>query len=124
MNQDRLFTTLGLAATLAFSITTVQAEYVSPSFEAKLQAAADGGPAQVNQLLYRTRAIHNLTMDEAMHHVQLPAAEGSIDGNGAEAAVGEAPELSQGGDYAPVETGTSSQDDAFTREFFRNDARD
>lgn len=114
MNQERLITTLALAATLAFSIPAVQAEYLTPSFEAKLQAAADGGPAQVNQLLYRTRAVYNVSMDEAMQHVQ---------GQGSEAETTGTTDIDQGGGFAPADA-AQSQDDAFTREFFRNDARD
>ena len=77
MNQEHLITTLAIAATLGFATPAVHAEYISPSFEAKLQAAADGGPAAVNQLLYSTRDVHNLSMDEALRHVTLHDSEGT-----------------------------------------------
>ena len=115
MNQDRLFTTLALAATLAISIPTAHAEYVNASFEARIQAAAaDGGPAEVSSLLYRTRTIYNLSLDEAMQHVQSPAAESTAEGAGSADAGGSMPE----------ETSAGTPEDSFTREFFRNDPRD
>ena len=116
MNHDNLmFSTLAIAATLVVATSTVHAEYISPAFEAKLQAAADGGPADVNRLLYRTRAVYNISMDEAMQHVEQ---------RNTDEASSEPSESPAGGGSGAVEAPSSPQDDAFTREFFRNDARD
>jgi hypothetical protein len=115
MNQV-LITTLAIAATLAFATPAVHAEYISPSFEAKLQAAADGGPAAVNQLLYRTRAVYHLSMEEALRHVELH-------GNDEAASAADPTDGVQGG-FAPAESPASSQGDGFEPEFFRNEARD
>ena len=115
MNHDSMITTLAIAATLAFAAPAAKAEYISPAFEAKLQAAADGGPSELNHLLYRTRAVYNLSMDEAVQHVEL---------RGTDEASSEPAERSAGGGEGIAEPVSSPRDDAFTREFFRNDARD
>jgi hypothetical protein len=123
MNHDHLFATLAIAATLAAAIPTVHAEYILPSFEEKLQAAADGGPAEVNHLLYRTRAIYNLSMDEAMRHVESHSTAVTPAGE-TESAPGSESGSAAGGGDATAEPGSAPREDGFTQEFFRNDARD
>ena len=117
MTHDQLFVTAALGAMLAFGTPVVHADYLPPSAEARLQAAADHGPDQLRQFVWRTRAIYALNMEEVAgrlgHQEQRDYSE--FAGIGVETA-------SDGGgepDSAP-----SSPDDTFTREFFRNDARD
>ena len=116
MNHEALFLTLAIGATLATAAPAVHAEFIPPQFEARLQAAADAGPDQLRMLLWRTRTIYGVSMDEAALHLQGPTSDAtapeteSVDGTDGE-----------GG--APIAT-QEPADDTFTREFFRNDARD
>ena len=117
MTHDQLFVTAALGAMLAFGTPVVQAEYLPPSAEARLQAAADHGPDQLRQFVWRTRAIYALSMENVA--VRTGPEEqrdySEFAGIGAETA-------SDGG--GEPESAASSPDDTFTREFFRNDARD
>lgn len=116
MNHESMFLTLAIGATLAAAAPASHAEYIPPHLEARLQAAADVSPDRLRMLVWRTRAIYALSMDEVSQHLQssspdtgTPETE-SVDGGDGE-----------GG--APIAT-PEPGDDAFTREFFRNDARD
>jgi len=113
MNHESLFLTLAIGATLAMAVP-VHAEYLPPQFEARLQAAADQGPDRLRMLVWRTRGIYGLTVDEAVQHLQSPVAT-EAETESADATDGE------GG--APIAS-PEPRDESFDREFFRNDARD
>jgi len=118
MTHDQLFVTAALGAMLAFGTPAVHADYLPPSAEARLQAAADHGPDQLRQFVWRTRAIYALNMEEVAgrlgHQEQRDYSE--FAGIGAE--------TTSDGVGEPESTPSSTPDDTFTREFFRNDARD
>ena len=115
MNHESLFLTLAIGATLA-AAAPVHAEYLPPDFEARLQAAADQGPDRLRMLVWRTRAVYGITLDEAAQHLQSSIRDTSApETDAVDAADGE------GG--API-AAPEPADDTFTREFFRNDARD
>ena len=116
MNHEMLFATLAIGATLATAAPAVHAEYVPPYLEARLQAAADAGPDQLRVLLWRTRGIYGLSMDEAVQHLQGSSRE-------AVEPQTDAIDLLDGEGGAPVAS-PEPADDTFDREFFRNDARD
>jgi len=113
MNNETLFLTLAIGATLA-AAAPAHAEYVPPRFEARLQAAADQGPDRLRMLVWRTRGIYALSMDEVVQHLSSP---------GTTAPEAEAADATDGEGGAPIAT-SGPGDDTFTREFFRNDARD
>ena len=115
MNHEALFLTLAIGATIAFA-TPAHAEYIPPQLEARLQAAADAGPDQLRMLVWRTRGIYALSMDEVGQHLQ----SSNRDAGGPET---ESVDASDGEGGAPIATPEPGED-AFTREFFRNDARD
>ena len=113
MNHESLFLTLAVGATLA-TAAPAHAEYIPPQLEARLQAAFDQGPDQLRMLVWRTRAVYNLSMDEVVQHLQSP---------GTTPPETEAADVTDGEGGAPIAT-PGPKDDSFEREFFRNDARD
>lgn len=115
MNHESLFLTLAIGATLAAAVP-VHAEYLPPDFEARLQAAADQGPDRLRMLVWRTRGIYGITLDEAVQHLQSSIRDTSAPDH-------DAVDVSDGEGGAPT-TMPEPTDDTFTREFFRNDARD
>lgn len=116
MNHESLFATLAIGATLATAAPAVNADYLPPSFEARLQAAADQGPDTLRMIVWRTRAIYGVTVDEAVQHLQPSSTRDDEPQSDAIDFLDDA-----GG--APTGS-TEPADDTFTREFFRNDARD
>ena len=115
MNNESLFLTLAIGATLA-AAAPVHAEYLPPSFEARLQAAADEGPDRLRMLVWRTRGVYAITMDEAVQHL------GSSSGDGISVETDAVNLLD--GEGGASSASTEPADETFTREFFRNDARD
>ena len=115
MNYEQMFLTIAVGASLAFGAPAVQAEYLSPSVEARLQAAADHGPDQLRQFVWRTRMIYALSIEDVSDRLN-QAHDADLAGIPDEATVDTA--------GSEPEAAPSPKDDSFTREFFRNDARD
>lgn len=113
MNIDQMLLTVALGAALAAGTPAVQAQYLSPTVEARLQAAADHGPDQLRQYVWRTRAIHAIGMEEAFRRTHLQRDYSEYANVPGDAAVEPTP-------GKPAR----ARDDTFNREFFRNDARD
>ena len=115
MTHDQMFATVAIAASLAATAPAVQASYVSPSLEMRLQAAAEAGPDRLRHLVWRTRGIYQLTMAEAMTHVGGAASGAAVPGEPSTAALD---------DQADAAAPATLPEDVFARGFFTHEARD
>jgi hypothetical protein len=118
MTHDQLFITAALGAMLAFGTPAVHADYLPPSVEARLQSAADHGPDQLRQFVWRTRAIYALRMEDVADRLGREERRDYSEFAGIDA------DAADGGGEPESQPAAKPQDDSFTREFFRNDARD
>ena len=116
MNHEQLLLAAAVGASLILGAPSVQADYLTPSVEARLQAAADHGPNELRQFVWRTRMIYALRLEDVSGRLGTAVDEAEWLATADEGEVGE-----PAGDRAAA---PSPDGDAFRREFFRNDARD